>query len=74
MDLTPDTAHSSILLDAVVAAGQAERARVGSDPESVYAVTQAKADELGISLPGDDFCLHGHYGNFHCVICEDLFS
>lgn len=54
----------------VVAA--ASTARQHGTPEAAEAAAQAKAKELGVELPSEDFCLHGEYQG--CPVCEPIFN
>lgn len=60
------------MIELVVAAAQA--ARLNGDAATADAAAYAKAEELGITLPGEDFCLHGLYGNTPCTVCKAIFS
>lgn len=65
------TSHTPIAdpIDLVLDAAWVAKSQ-GQDPELA---AQARAAELGITLPGEDFCLHGEYQN-PCLKCEAVFA
>jgi hypothetical protein len=57
-------------LELIITAARAARV---NGPAAAEVAAQRVAADLGYSLPGEDFCLHGHY-DVNCTICEEIFA